>query len=49
VNTYVEAGGSSPLTALDTIDTGLGDLATANEVVINVSLPRHDESMKEKL
>jgi hypothetical protein len=46
--TYIEARGCSPLATLSAINTGLRDLTTSKKIGINVSLPRHDESVKEK-
>lgn len=46
--TYLEATRCSPLATLSAINTSLSDLTTSKKVGINVSLPRHDESVKEK-
>lgn len=41
-HTHAETRGGSPESAVHAADGGLGDVASADEVVVNVRLPAHD-------
>lgn len=46
---YLETGGNGPLGTVVTKDGSLGNMASANKVVINVLLPRHSVEKEMKM